>query len=99
MFSKSYFESEACVDELIAALKQRKPVVPLFLEEVNMTGHFLGEKVQQIKNANFIKTMVDGNCIPPPDQGFFQGHSADDFKRNAKTLARTLKKNYLNNDE
>jgi len=95
MFSKSYFESEACIKELIGALMQGKPVIPIFLEEVNMVGHFLGEEVQQIKNANFINTQVVGNCIPPPDQGFFPGKGTVDFKRNAKTLADTIKKNFL----
>ena len=95
MFSKSYFESEACIKELIGALMQGKPVIPIILEEVNMVGHFLGEEVQQIKNANFINTQVDGNCIPPPDQGFFTGKGTADFKRNAKTLADTIKKKFL----
>jgi hypothetical protein len=95
MFSKSYFKSKACIEELKAALRVGKPVIPLFLEEVNMTGHFLGEEKQQIKDANYITIKVSGNCIPPPDQGFFQGTDADDFRRNAATLAATLKQNFL----
>jgi len=95
MFSKSYFKSQACIDELKAALKAKKPVIPLFLEEVNMRGHFLGESEDEINSASLINMKVDGNCLPPPDQGFFQGTNADHFKRNAQMLIDTIKSKYL----
>lgn len=92
MLSKSYFQSRACLKELITAIEQEKPVIPIFLEAVNTEGHFLGESTQQIKLANLIRIMVlSRNCVPPPDQGFFPGADATHFKRNAKMLAGAIR--------
>lgn len=91
MLSKTYFRSEACLDELRAAIEQKKPVIPIFLEGVNTEGHFLGESKQQIVDANTIRIKVlSKNCVPPPGQGFFPGGGAAHFKRNAKQLAAAI---------
>ena len=92
MLSRSYFRSEACLDELRAAIEQKKPVIPIFLEEVDTSGHFLGESKQQIMDANLIRIKVlSKNCAPPPDQGFFPGANAAHFKRNTKMLADAIR--------
>merc|ERR1711935_169068 len=92
MMSKSYFKSEACLEELRAAIEQQKPVIPVFLEAVDTTGHFLGETRDQVMLANLIRVKVlSKNCVPPPDQGFFPGDSVNDFKRNASTLAKAIR--------
>eukprot|EP00037_Helgoeca_nana_P012272 m.111242 g.111242 ORF g.111242 m.111242 type:complete len:599 (-) comp21360_c0_seq14:103-1899(-) len=95
MLSKSYFPSEACVHELKEACSQRKRIIPIYLEEVDISLAFLGQSTQRIKAANFIRPFVSGNCVPPPDQGVFQGHGADDFQRNMATLVKTIKTKFL----
>ena len=78
--------------ELRAAIEQQKPVIPVFLEAVDTTGHFLGETKQQIMDANLIRIKVlSKNCVPPPDQGFFPGANAAHFKRNTKMLADAIR--------
>ena len=92
MITKRYFESGPCVMELVKALELGIPVVPIFLERVNMKGEFLGSDAQQIKNADFIKAMMGVNRVPPPDQGFFLGHTGADFERNVGMLVDALLK-------
>ena len=95
MLSKSYFKSSACVRELKEACTIGKPMVPIYLEDVDISGYFLGETDEQKMAANFIRPFISGNCIPPPDQGFFQGKGAEDFERNMDTLVETVKAKYL----
>ena len=95
MLSKSYFKSSACVKELEEACKIDKPIIPIYLEEVDTTGHFLGETTEQIVTANFVKPFISRNRVPPPDQGFFQGTGAEGFQRNMITLAQLVKSKYL----
>lgn len=95
MLSKSYFTSEACVKELKEACTIGKPMIPIYLENVDTSGYFLGETTEQKKAANFIRPFISGNCIPPPDQGFFQGKGVKDFERNMAMLVKTIKKKYL----
>jgi hypothetical protein len=76
MMSKSFFQSRACIDELEAAIAQRTPIIPVFLERVDISGHFLGESESAVLSANFIRSHI-GNVIPPPDRGLFQTPTAD----------------------
>mmetsp|Transcript_25032 Transcript_25032/g.65265 ORF Transcript_25032/g.65265 Transcript_25032/m.65265 type:complete len:293 (+) Transcript_25032:2-880(+) len=90
MISKTYWKSAACMDELRDGLKMGKKVIHVFLEDAPADGHFLGETKDQINLANFVKTRL-GNCFPPPDKGFFQGDSAEDFKHTAAGLVDIIK--------
>lgn len=93
MLSSAFFKSNACVKELITALSQDKYVIPLFLEKVSLKGNFLGDSAKAVKEANFIKLKgLSANCIPPPDQGLFQGTGPEDFLRNAQTLTNRIQK-------
>lgn len=49
MISQRYWRSRACVRELMAALEQSIPVIPVFLESAPAEGHFLGKTEDQIK--------------------------------------------------
>jgi hypothetical protein len=94
MLSKSYLKSQACIDEIKEAVSLKKPIIPVYLEEVDISGDFLGTDFESKKTANFIRKGLSGNRIPPPDQGFFQGNSADDFNRNMATLVKLIKQKY-----
>jgi hypothetical protein len=96
MLSKSYFRSGACIEEILAACRLRKPVIPIYVEPVDISGRFLGENYDQVKQANFLRPFLSGNCIPPPDQGMFQGEHSDDFNKNLATLAAVIKEKHLN---
>ena len=77
MFSPAFFQSKACVDELKAICKEpdlSECIVPIFLGPVKMgkNDNFLGSSRAEKRSANFIRAKIDGNCIPPPDQGLFQ---------------------------
>jgi hypothetical protein len=67
----------------------------IYLEDVDIDGRFFGTSPEQIKTANFIRTKLDGNCVPPPDQGFFQGRGAADFQKNMERLVEVVKDKYL----
>jgi hypothetical protein len=92
MLSKSYFKSPACVAELKAACKSGKPMIPIYLDKVDISSYFLGTSVEEKKAANYIRHHIDGNCVPPPDQGFFQGRGTADFQRNIDMLVGAIKK-------
>jgi hypothetical protein len=47
---------------------------------------FLGESVDDMMNANLIRTKIDGNCIPPPDMGLFQ----DNWDANVAALIKRV---------
>ena len=95
MLSKSYFKSDACIKELQKACEIDKPIIPIYLEEVDTAGHFLGETNDQIPTANVIRLHISGNRVPPPDQGFFQGNGAADFRRNMSTLIDVVRSQHL----
>ena len=91
MLSMQFFQSKACVKELVTAIELGKAILPVYLERVSLKGDFLGDSEIDIKTANFIRVAgLSGNVIPPPDQGFFQGGCTAEFKRNASTLAARL---------
>lgn len=90
MLSSTYFTSTACVNELRAACRTHKPIIPIYLEDVDIDTPFLGTTSSQIKAANFIRQRIAGNRVPPPNEGFFQGESAADFKRNMKKLVDAI---------
>jgi hypothetical protein len=97
MMSKSFLESAACMKELEAAIKTEIPIIPVYLEKVNMYGHYLGESEQNIKDAHFFRANLTGNAIPPVDQGFFQTgdpdpktFDKDHWERNMDTLAARI---------
>ena len=62
-------------------------IIPVFVGEVDMRGDFLGTKKQQKRDANFIRTKISGNCIPPPDMGLFQ----DNWEENCRMLVTRVK--------
>jgi hypothetical protein len=88
MLSQSYFKSAACVAELMKACSIGKPMIPIYLEGVDITGNFLGAGIPEVKAANSIRPFISGNCIPSPNQGLFQGRGAADFERNMATLIK-----------
>jgi hypothetical protein len=47
---------------------------------------FMGESVEDMMNANLVRTKVDGNCIPPPDKGLFQ----DNWDANVAALIKRV---------
>jgi hypothetical protein len=91
MFSEEFFKSESCVKELSKILEQTsglaERVIPVFVGSVDMSAGFLGEKKSQRREAAFIRTMVSGNCIPPPDMGLFQ----DNWDANVALLIQRAK--------
>ena len=48
---------------------------------------YLGAPFQRRKIENFIRQKIDGNWIPPPDQGLFQ----DNWAKNTATLLARVK--------
>jgi hypothetical protein len=94
MISKSYFKSAACIEEIEEACTLGKPIIPIYLEDVDISGNFCGESFEEKKAANFIRPKISGNRVPPPDQGFFQGESAEDFDRNMATLSALIVEKY-----
>jgi hypothetical protein len=92
MMSSSYFGSQACIDEIKAACSEKIHIIPVFLEHADMRVGFLGPDEESIIRGNFLRTRLSGNCIPPPDKGFFQGSNASDFKRNCRLLATEIKR-------
>jgi hypothetical protein len=86
MFSENFFKSKACVEELTKICEESElstRVIPVFVGHVNLQSNFLGtETKQQKRDANFIRTKINGNCIPPPDMGLFQ----DNWDANIKAL-------------
>lgn len=92
MLSKLYFESSACIQELEeACTMDNKLILPIFLEEVDLSGYFLGDGTRQRKLANFLRMCIERvNCIPEPEQGFFQGANGAEFEVNMCTLVTTL---------
>jgi hypothetical protein len=71
-----YFKSEACIRELKEACNIGKPMIPIYLEKVDVSGYFLGTTTAQKKAANFIRPFITGNCVPPPDQVCVHGAAA-----------------------
>jgi hypothetical protein len=49
-------------------------------------GNFLGESVDQVDQAGFIKLKLNMNCLPPPHEPLFQ----DNFERNAVELVQLI---------
>ena len=48
---------------------------------------YLGAPFKRRKLENFIRQKIDGNWIPPPDQGLFQ----DSWAKNTATLLARIK--------
>lgn len=91
MLSEAFFQSEACVDEMAAILKEpglSKRVIPVFVSPIDMSkgSDFLGSSKSEKRQANFFRTKIDGNCIPPPDEGLFQ----DNWERNVELLSKRV---------
>jgi hypothetical protein len=91
MFSPTFFKSEACVEELIKICTRSKlsrNIIPVYVGRVAMDddSHFLGTAVEDMMNANLIRTKIDGNCIPPPDEGLFQ----DNWDANVAALIKRV---------
>jgi hypothetical protein len=91
MLSKTFLKSSACLSELKAICRDDKfddssRIIPVYLDDVKLTGNFLGDEPTDIRAAAFIKGKL-GNCIPPPDQGLFH----ENFAANMKTLVARIK--------
>lgn len=89
MFCPSFFKSKACVRELKKICGQSKlqdRVIPIFVGQLDLTANFLGETVEQIKEANYIRASIDGNCLPDPRFGLFQ----DNWSTNVKDLIKCI---------
>lgn len=95
MLSKSYFKSEACIKELEKACDIGTPMIPIYLEEVDISGYFLGSTSEQKKTAHYLRQSISGNSLPPPDQGHFQGSGTADFERNMEMLVKTIQTKFL----
>eukprot|EP01050_Picozoa_sp_SAG11_P023201 SAG11_NODE_4598_length_1840_cov_1.031591_1_plen_306_part_01 len=83
MLSDAYWKSGPCVKELMAILEHGS--IRVFIIRVDTTCHtcmrgdFLGNTVDEITDAGFIKAKLSMNCFPPPHEGLFQ----DAFMGNA----------------
>ena len=79
------------LQELIALIKKGHPIIPVVFDMIAhkaMKGDtFLGTDPDSIEDANFLKTKMTGNSLPPPDQGVFQTN----FAVNAAELVRLVK--------
>jgi hypothetical protein len=91
MLSEAFFKSGPCKEELLALIKKGHPIIPVVFD---MTAHkamegdtFLGTDTDSIEDANFLKTKMTGNSLPPPDQGVFQKN----FDVNAAELVRLVR--------
>jgi hypothetical protein len=71
------------------------PSAQIYLDDFDIQKAFLGTSVDQIKTANYYRQFIDGNSVPPPDQGFFQGNGAADFLRNMDLLIEVINDKYL----
>lgn len=93
MLSRTFFTSRACVNELQQAVSQHKNIIPIFLDDVSVAPgvNFLGDADEDVELANFLRTAVGTNRVPPPNEGLFQGEVGRDFKVNAAKLANLLK--------
>jgi hypothetical protein len=90
MFSPKFFKSKACVMELSKMLEQDalvEHIIPVFVGVVDLQSDFLGTSPAEMDEATWIRTMVSGNCIPPPDEGLFQ----DNWDTNVKRLINRVK--------
>ena len=92
MLSEAFFKSGPCKEELLALIKKGHPIIPVVFD---MSAHkamkgdtFLGTDADSIEDANFLKTKMTGNSLPPPDQGVFQTN----FDANAAELVKLVKR-------
>eukprot|EP00039_Didymoeca_costata_P031973 m.36508 g.36508 ORF g.36508 m.36508 type:complete len:555 (+) comp9129_c0_seq2:144-1808(+) len=80
MFSELYFQSDACTKEIIKICQHPKLsecVIPVFVGKFDINSDFLGSSKPQRRDAAFIRTIISGNCVPPPDKGLFQDNWDD----------------------
>ena len=92
MLSEAFFKSGPCKEELLALIKKGHPIIPVVFD---MSAHkakkgdtFLGTDPDSIEDANFLKTKMTGNSLPPPYQGVF----LTNFDVNAAELVRLVKR-------
>eukprot|EP01050_Picozoa_sp_SAG11_P019862 SAG11_NODE_3234_length_2594_cov_1.802405_1_plen_248_part_00 len=91
MLSDDYWKSGPCTAEVRAILRKG---IKVFIVRVDDTchsctrGNFLGESVDQITQAGFIKQMLHMNCMPPPHEPLFQEPA--NFGANAADLAEQI---------
>ena len=70
-------------------LEGKVAAIPVQFGSPNTSGHFLGESVNEVQDANLIKLRLN-NWLPPPDRGTFQ----DNFEANAERLIARIKEIY-----
>lgn len=89
MFSPAFFKSDACVRELSKICETRglqDRIIPIYIGPMDIEKNFLGSKKKQIKEANFIRATISGNCLPDPRYGFFQ----ENWDENVEKLLRRV---------
>eukprot|EP01051_Picozoa_sp_SAG22_P007249 SAG22_NODE_503_length_9694_cov_13.573736_5_plen_1203_part_00 len=92
MPSTSYWEPRSpCTEEVKSILKCGIPIFTLRVDDschTCMRGNFLGESVEQITGAGFLKARLGTlNCFPPPHKPLFQV----EFDSNAAELVEMIK--------
>jgi hypothetical protein len=91
MLSDAYWKSGPCIEEVTKILEKG---IQVFIVRVDRTchsctrGNFLGESVDQIDQAGFIKLKLNMNCLPPPHEPLFQEPA--NFGANAAELAEQI---------
>ena len=91
MLSDAYWKSGPCIDEVRAILQKG---IEVFIIRVDNTchtctrGNFLGDSVDQIDQAGFIKLKLNVNCLPPPHEPLFQEPA--NFAANSVELAEQI---------
>ena len=90
MLSDAYWQSGPCIEEVRAILRKGIKVFVIRVDDTCHSctnGNFLGESVDQIDQAGFIKLKLNMNCLPPPHEPLFQAN----FGRNAAELVKHIR--------
>ena len=75
MLSDEYWLSGPCIEEVLAILRKGIKVFILRFDDTCQSctrGNFLGDSVDQVDRAGFIKLKLSMNCLPPPHEPLFQ---------------------------
>eukprot|EP00039_Didymoeca_costata_P020377 m.341040 g.341040 ORF g.341040 m.341040 type:complete len:536 (-) comp19769_c0_seq1:215-1822(-) len=97
LISQRYFESKACVNEFVAAIKaEDKLIIPLFMENVDIEKLKLPDSfgltpVENRLRSNFIRQALMTNRVPPPDQGYLQQNTPGRFEFNPSVFEKNCR--------
>ena len=91
MTSSEYWDPHSpCKDEVQAILEKGLKIFNIRVDDTChkcMRGNFLGDSIDQIDKAEFLKAKLGRlNCFPPPHKPVFQ----DNFNENAQELLQML---------